>query len=214
MEGAKTSAVPMTTRDTDRRCETTNSGIVSDPNIPYIQAIGCLLYLTNGTRPDITFAVNTLSRRQDNFTSNDWTQVKHIFRNLKGTAQLYLEFRGESDDLKCYPDASFDLNDPEGKSTSGYAIFMFNGLIVWRTKRQTHIALSSAEAEFVPMSLACPELANLKEMCNSRIMNLTSKVYVYKDNRSAIDLAKTEENHKLIKKNILRIHHVRTSTIN
>lgn len=76
---AKTVNTPMITRDCERKIA---SGEVQKEinlsNIPYRQAIGCLLYLTNRTRPDIAFAVNALSRRQSNYTVVDWFQVKRV----------------------------------------------------------------------------------------------------------------------------------------
>jgi len=48
--------------------------------IPYRQAIGSLLYLSNGTRPDITYTVNVLSRKQSSFDGEDWAKVKRVLR--------------------------------------------------------------------------------------------------------------------------------------
>lgn len=51
-----------------------------DPtNIPYQQAVGCILYLTQGTRPDIAFAVNNVSRYNNCYTKTHWIAVKRIF---------------------------------------------------------------------------------------------------------------------------------------
>jgi len=52
--------------------------------IPYREAVGCL-YLTTATRPDIAFAVNKVARAMENPTTQDWNQVKRIFRYLKNT---------------------------------------------------------------------------------------------------------------------------------
>lgn len=53
--------------------------------VPYQEAIGSLMYLSQCTRPDITFAVNKLSRFNANPGPKHWTAVKHILRYLKGT---------------------------------------------------------------------------------------------------------------------------------
>lgn len=84
------------------------------------------------------------------------------------------------------------MNDNEGKSTSGYAIRLFGDLISWRTKRQTHVALSSAEAEFVAMSVASKELKSVNEM-NKRILLIPTIPTMYEDNKAAIRLATIEE---------------------
>jgi len=90
--------------------------------VPYREAIGSLLYLANTTRPDITFAVNTLSRKQEDFDSNNWSAVKHIFRYLRGTLGYGIKFSGNEEGITCYLDASLGISDAEGRSTTGYAI--------------------------------------------------------------------------------------------
>lgn len=60
-------------------------------NYPYRQTVGSLLYLARATRPDITYAVNVLSRYQVNSTENDWKMVKRVFRYLNGTKGLCLK---------------------------------------------------------------------------------------------------------------------------
>ena len=53
------------------------------PEVPYLSAIGALMYLANHTRPDITFAVNLLARYGSSPTQRHWSGVKHILRYLK-----------------------------------------------------------------------------------------------------------------------------------
>ncbi len=175
---------------------TENSDAKEIADVPYRQAIGSLIYLQNGTRPDITYSVNVLSRKQSNYTYHNWTQIKCIFRYLKGTKELYIVYRGKEECLACYPDASLGFNDPDGESTSGYAMFMFGDLLSWRTKKQSHIALSSAEAEYIAMSLACKELASTREMMRCLLQVRVTPI-IYEDNRAAIELAVTDESRTL-----------------
>ena len=53
--------------------------------VPYLSAIGALMYVANCTRPDIAFAVNLLARHS---TERHWPGVKNIFRYLQGTTDL------------------------------------------------------------------------------------------------------------------------------
>ena len=96
----------------------------------------------------------------------------------------------------CYPDASLGLNDAKGQSTSGYAIYVFGDLITWRTRKQNHVALSSAEAEYIALSLTCREITSLNEMLK-RLFKINITPTVYEDNRAAIELAKTDETKTL-----------------
>ena len=56
--------------------------------VPYLSAIGALMYVANCTRPDIAFAVNLLARHSAAPTKRHWTGVKNIFRYLQGTTDL------------------------------------------------------------------------------------------------------------------------------
>ncbi|XP_044765422.1 secreted RxLR effector protein 161-like [Coccinella septempunctata] len=193
------------------------SGDVSETNKnkthPYRQAIGSLLYLSNGTRPDITYAVNVLSRKQVNFDLNDWVQVKRVFRYLKGTLDYGLKYKSEKNDLECYVDASLGMNDEAGKSTSGLVIMLFGDVIYWRSKKQSHVALSSSEAEYIAMSLACKELTCYREMCR-RLIKFEVVPTLYEDSNAAIKLAKSEESKAL--KHIVKLcyHYVRLEVAN
>ena len=64
-------------------------------NFPYRQIVGSLLYLQGGTRPDITFAVNVLSRKQSNYDENDCAGLQRILRYVKLTRDLGLRFLRE-----------------------------------------------------------------------------------------------------------------------
>jgi len=57
-------------------------------NIPYRVAVGSLMYLANGTRPDIAHAVSVVSQKLDSATIEDWHKVKRILRYLNGTADV------------------------------------------------------------------------------------------------------------------------------
>ena len=59
-----------------------------EPEVPYLSAIGALLYLAQCSRPDISFVVNLLARYSNAPTRRHWNGVKDIFRYLKGTTNL------------------------------------------------------------------------------------------------------------------------------
>ena len=67
------------------------------PEVPYLSAIGALMYLANCTRPDIAFAVNLLARHSAKPTRRHWVGVKTILRYLNGTQDLGLYFPKNQD---------------------------------------------------------------------------------------------------------------------
>lgn len=74
--------------------------------VPYQEAVGSLLYLVQGTRPDIAFAVNDASRFNNNHGVAHWKAVKRIFRYLKGTINLKICYSG-TESLLGYSDADW-----------------------------------------------------------------------------------------------------------
>lgn len=130
-----------------------------DPStVPYQQAIGCILYLTQGTRPDIAFAINNLSRYNNCFTKTHWMAVKRVLRYLKGTKNLRLAFRKDENDYMIgYCDADWATDMDERRSCTGYIFLRSSGAISWNSKRQPTVALSTAEAEYMSLSSATQE---------------------------------------------------------
>ena len=91
------------------------------PEVPYLCAIGALMYLTNYTRPDITFSVNLLARYSTAPTKRHWNGIKHILRYLRGTSDMGLFYsKAMEQQLLGYADAGY-LSDPhKARSQTGY----------------------------------------------------------------------------------------------
>ena len=91
---AKPSSTPMVVRTLDAKRDPfypkEDEEEILEPEVPYLSAIGPLLYLAQCTRPDISFAVNLLGRYNNVPTRRHWNGVKDIFRYLKGTTDLGL----------------------------------------------------------------------------------------------------------------------------
>ena len=161
--------------------------------IPYLSAIGALMYLANYTRPDIAFAVNLLARYSFAPTRRHWNGIKHILRYLRGTTDLGLFYpNGSKSQLIGYVDASY-LSDPhKGWSQTGYLFTYGNTAISWRSVKQTISATSSNHAEIIAIHEASCEcvwlrsvIQHIRENCGlSSIIN--SPTILYKDNVACI----------------------------
>jgi hypothetical protein len=92
---------------------------------PYRSAVGSLMYLSVATRPDISYAVQTLSRFVDNPGVAHWEAAKRTIRYLKGTRDWWLVYGDESKELTGYADADGNMNE-DRYAISGYA-FILNG---------------------------------------------------------------------------------------
>jgi hypothetical protein len=118
--------------------------------ISYASAVGSLMYAQTCTRPDINFAVGMLGRYQSNPEMEHWKAAKKVMRYLQGIKDFMLTFR-RSDSLEVtgYSDSDFAGCINSRKSTFGYLFMLAGGAISWKSAKQTIIASSTMEAEFV-----------------------------------------------------------------
>ncbi|XP_035840227.1 secreted RxLR effector protein 161-like [Helianthus annuus] len=118
--------------------------------VPYLSAIGALMFIASHTRPDISFSVNLLARYSSCPTKRHWYGVKQIFRYLQGTKDMGLYFTNQSTtSLVGFADAGY-LSDPHtGRSQTGYLFTSGGTAISWRSVKQTITATSSNHAEIL-----------------------------------------------------------------
>ncbi|GJT23168.1 retrovirus-related pol polyprotein from transposon TNT 1-94 [Tanacetum coccineum] len=118
----------------------------------YRSMTGSLIYLTS-SRPDIMFAVCSCARYQVNPKVSHLHAIKRIFRYLKGQPKLGLWYPKDSPfDLVTYTDSDYAGASLDRKSTTGGCQFFRSRLISWQCKKQTVVANSIIEAEYVAAS--------------------------------------------------------------
>ncbi|GKD99028.1 hypothetical protein Tco_1382925 [Tanacetum coccineum] len=124
----------------------------------YSSMIGSLMYLTS-SRPDIMFAVCACVRYQVNSKISYLYAVKRIFRYLKGQLKLGLWYLKDCPfDLVAYTNSDYTRASLDRKSTTGGCQFLGCGLISWQCKKQTVVANSITEAEYVAASSCCGQV--------------------------------------------------------
>ncbi|GKB86207.1 retrovirus-related pol polyprotein from transposon TNT 1-94 [Tanacetum coccineum] len=115
----------------------------------YRGMIGSLLYLT-ASRPDIMFSVCLCAHFQENPKTTHLEAVKHIFRYIRGTSHLGLWYpKGTRIETIVYADSDHAGDYVDRKSTSGVCTFMGCCLTSWFAKKQTALAISMTESEYV-----------------------------------------------------------------
>ncbi|KAK7575583.1 hypothetical protein V9T40_011869 [Parthenolecanium corni] len=164
---------------------------------PYREAVGSLLYLTGATRPDISYAVNMISRNQENPTADDWAEVKRILRYLRGTLDKGLTFKGETEELTAYSDASFKDCIVTGRSTAGFVIRMFGDTVHWRCMKQKVVATSTCDAEYIAMGDTAKAVLAVQYIIE-RVLQRDICCNLNCDNRSALDCIDTSGGPKLM----------------
>nr|GEY40546.1 uncharacterized mitochondrial protein AtMg00810-like [Tanacetum cinerariifolium] len=130
--------------------------VVADVDVHlYRSMIGSLMYLMD-FRPNIMFAVYACSRFQVTPKLLHLQAVKRIFRYLKGQPKLGLWYLRDSPfDLEAYSDSDYIGANLDRKSTTGGCQFLCKRLISWQCKKQTIIATSTTEAEYVDAAHCC-----------------------------------------------------------
>jgi len=180
-------------------------------NVPYSNVVGSLMYAMMCTRPDICYAVGMVSRYQSNPSMEHWKAVKRIMRYLRGTSNYMLCYQASDLRLIGYSDADWAGDIDERKSTSGYAFLLANGAISWSSKKQTCIALSTMEAEYVACSAAVQEAVWLRRFLQHTGLVETSDepVVVYCDSMAALCYVKDPKYHGKTKHIQVRYHFVK-----
>lgn len=208
MLGATSAATPMATQG--KPDLTTESQTTLSPDIPYRSAIGSLMYLMVCTRPDISFALGRLAQFAENPLQCHWIAVKRIFRYLKGTTSLGITYERVSGlELTGYCDSDWAGCRDSRKSTEGYAFLFANAAISWRSKKQSIIALSSCEAEYISCTSASKEAIWISNILSSLNQVPPSPVPLYIDNQGCIESSKNVSINARNKHIDIRHHFIR-----
>ena len=129
-------------------------------------------------------------------SNNHWLAVKRIFRYIKGTTNLGICYEKTKIE-KCfiYSDSDFAGDNSDRKSTSGYCFSLGSGVISWKSVKQSCVALSTTEAEYVALSAAAQEAIWLRKLLMDLNFSNNDPILIYEDNQSTICLAKSSRNH-------------------
>ncbi|GJX88412.1 retrovirus-related pol polyprotein from transposon TNT 1-94 [Tanacetum coccineum] len=174
----------------------------------YRGMIGSLLYLT-ASRPDIMFSVCLCARFQENPKTTHLEAVKRIFRYIRGTSHLGLWYpKGTGIETIVYADSDHAGDYVDRKSTSGVCTFMGCCLTSWFAKKQTALAISTTEAEYVSAGKACQQALWMKQALIDYGIRLDD-VSIMCDNKGAIDLSKNPVQHSRTKHIEIRHHFLR-----
>lgn len=215
-----------------------------DCNFDYRAATGKLLFLEKSTRPDIAFAVHQCARFSAHPKQSHGRAIKRIGRYLVGTKDRGLVYHPNNSSFECWADADFcGLWDPDSahwdvntaRSRSGYIITYAGCPIVWSSKLQSTISLSSTEAEYVCLSEALRSVIPMMELLKEAkehgfdVLNGTPAIRcrAFEDNSGALELANTHKfrprtkhlNTKFhhfrdyVRRKLISVHHVRSANM-
>ncbi|XP_039121527.1 uncharacterized mitochondrial protein AtMg00810-like [Dioscorea cayenensis subsp. rotundata] len=188
MENCNSATTPMNTNehlqlhdDSENVCST-----------KYRRIVGGLLYLTH-TKPDLMFAVSTVSRFMSSPSSHHYGALKRILRYVKGTLNYGLFYKTIGGlELQGHSDSDWGGSIDDRRSTSGWCFSLRSAVIAWSSKKQTIAALSSTEAEYITLTSAACEAVWLRRLMNDLYEKQTSASVIYCDSNQPFKLLETQ----------------------
>jgi hypothetical protein len=175
------------------------------------------MYLAGETRPDISFAINKLSRFTSNPGNDHWCALERVMRYLRGTSTYGLHYTGYPAVLEGYSDSNWISDVDEIKATSGYVFTNDGAAVSWRSHKQTILTKSTMEAELVALELATTEAEWLKELLMDLLLvaKPVPAILLHCDNQSVITIVgNAKENAKFsrhVKRRIKSVRHLRNT---
>ena len=165
---------------------------------PYASVVGSLMYVMLCTIPDICYSVGIVSRYQSNPGREHWTAVKHILKYLRRTRDYMLVYHGDDLAPIGYTDSDFQSDADLRKSTSGYFFTLGGATVSWRSIKQSCIAYSTMEAEYVAALEAVKEAVWLRKFLMELgvIAKVVDPMILYCDNSGDVAQVKEPRNHR------------------
>ena len=177
---------------------------------PYRKAVGSLMYLMVGTRPDLAYCICTLAKYVQTPTQLKWDAVKRVIRYVIHTKHLGLVFRGTTGmkPATVYVDADWAGDVETRRSMSGFGALMTGALVAWGARQQEVVALSSAESEYISLCNGIKETIWLRRLIRGlRVVPDADKpTTVLLDNKAADALAHSSAVNRRNKHIATRFH--------
>ena len=173
----------------------TNEGDPIPDTSHYRSLIGKLNFLTN-TRPDLSFAIQTLSQFMQHPRAPHLVALKHVLQCVSGTVNQGILLNGTSKlTLQAYSDADWAACPNTRRSVTGYLVLLGHSPISWKSKKQAIVSRSSSESEYRAMASAASELTWLVRLLEELGVSTLKPITLHCDNQSAIYIAKNPVFH-------------------
>ena len=192
------------------QCPVTQVELDKMSRIPYASAIGSIMYAMICTRPDVAYALSMCSRFQSNPGEAHWNAANNILKYLRRTKDDFLVYGGDDELIvEGYTDSSFQTDRDDFRSQSGYVFILNGGAVSWKSSKQSTVADSTTEAEYIAAVEAAKEAIWIKKFITELgvVPNCAKAIDIYCDNNGAIAQSK-EPSSKPRSKHVLGKFHV------
>ena len=177
--------------------------------IPYASAIGSIMYAMLCTRPDVSYASSMTSRYQSDPGECHWIAVKNILKYLRRTKEYFLIFGGDGElAVKGYSDASFQTDQDDYRSQSGFVFCLNGGAVSWKSLKLDTVADSTTDAKYIAASEAAKEAVWIRKFITELgvVPSIADPIELYCENNGAIAQAKEPRSHQRTKHILRRFH--------
>jgi hypothetical protein len=175
----------------------------------YRRIIGKIMHLMIYTRPNLAYAISKLSQYNSDPSAEHLAVAKHVLRYIRGTLDHGIKYSNDPNaDLWpiSYSDASFQSDPDDSKPHSGYVSFLSNGIISYKSHKQSCVAQSTMESEYIELSEASKDIIFLRIVLESLHLGREQPVVLQTDAQAAFQHVKNNVNHSRTK-HFVRSHH-------
>ena len=185
----------------------------------YQRMVGSILWIYRCTRPDIGFAVHRLTRKSSAPTLSDWNLGKRTIKYLISTKWKALEIKphqmkGKQLTISASSDADWATDQHDRKSVSGGVVRVNGAPIEWVSKKQTLVATSTMEAEFVAATTIIQNMLWMKNVIFECGLDVERPMLLHVDNQAAIKVLKRESSACKSKHLDLKLKFIRHHVVN
>ncbi|KAK3027217.1 hypothetical protein RJ639_040806 [Escallonia herrerae] len=188
---------------------TKDDGDCLDDPEKYRRLVGKLNYLTV-TRPDIAYAVSTVSQLMSEPTVKHWAALEQILCYLKGAPGLDLLYSNHGHSyIECFSEVDWAGSKLDRKSTTDYCVFVGGNLVSWKSKKQSVVSRSSAESEYRAMAQSTCEVMWICHLLEEISLKPPLPAKLWCDNQAARHIASNPVYHQRTKHIEVDCHFIR-----
>ena len=182
-----------------------DAGAHPDIITTFQQRVGCLMYATTSTRPDIAYPVHQLCKCLQRPTPELLLETEHLLSYLARHASVGLTYTRARGSLHAFADASWETR----YSTSGWVVLWQSAALSWGSRGQNCVALSTCEAEIIALSEATKDVIYHRKLLAGIDAPIDGPTSLSTDSKSARDVSYNPEHHDRMKHVARRHFYVR-----
>jgi hypothetical protein len=153
--------------------------------------------------------VSAFSQFMSQSRQTHWIVAKHVLRYLRGTIGHGLRYTSSIDmRLQGYTDSDWERSAVDRKSTSGCCFTLGSAMVSWCSRKQTYVVLSTAEAEYIALSVAVHEAVWLHKILADLFGHVLDSTIIHCDNQSCVKLSENPVFHDKSKHIEIKYHYI------